>query len=225
LLLDLEKYNLVNQNNCKEPNYKIDDKEIYFDIYVSSDKEVCIIGSLDNNYICWASITSLDESDLIVSMIDYILKREPVIVSSAYFALGFRYEEVMKWHKFRISKTLYRDGEYRYYSQATPAYLGDDEIYLAKSMSREINRFYYSELSKCKFRLMDNYYFKILEGYKKLLEQKENYEYYYEMKPLISLLESESYLKLCPNEEIRNMYLDCMKECSNLYNRYMSAVR
>ena len=40
-----------------------------------------------------------------------------------------------------------------------------------------------------------------------------------------SLLESESYLKLCPNEEIRNMYLDCMKECSNLYNRYMSAVR
>ena len=131
----------------------------------------------------------------------------------------------MKWHKFRISKILYRDGEYRYYSQATSAYLGDDEIYLAKYMSEEINRFYYSELSKCKFRSMDNYYFKILEGYKKLLEQKENYEYYYEMKPLISLLENESYLKLCPNEEIRNMYLDCMKECSNLYNRYMSAVR
>ena len=225
MLLDIEKYNLVNQHNCKEPNYKVDDKEIYFDIYVSSDKEVCIMGSLDNNYICWASITSLDESDLIVSIIDYILKREPVRVSSIYFALGSRYEEVMKWHKFRISKTLYSDGEYRYYSQATPAYLGDDEIYLAKYMSEEINRFYYSELSKCKFRLMDNYYFKILEGYKKLLEQKENYEYYYEMKPLISLLESESYLKLCPNEEIRNMYLDCMKECSNLYNRYMSAVR
>ena len=105
------------------------------------------------------------------------------------------------------------------------AYLGDNEIYLAKYMSEEINRFYYSELSKCKYRLMDNYYFKILEAYKKLLEQKENYEYYYEMKPLISLLESESYLKLCPNEEIRNMYLDCMKECSNLYNRYMSSVR
>ena len=225
MLLDIEKYNLVNQNNCKEPNYKIDDKEIYFDIYVSSDKEVCIMGSLDNNYICWASITSLDESDLIVSIFDYILKREPVRVSSIYLALGSRYEEVMKWHKFRISKTLYRDGEYRYYSQATPAYLGDDEIYLAKYMSEEINRFYYSELSKCKYRLMDNYYFKILEGYKKLLEQKENYEYYYEMKPLISLLENESYLKLCPNEEIRNMYLDCMKECSNLYNRYMSAVR
>ena len=86
-------------------------------------------------------------------------------------------------------------------------------------------RFYYSESAKCKYRLMDNYYFKILEDYKKLLKQKENYEYYYEMKPLISLLESESYLKLCSNEEIRNMYLDCMKECSNLYNRYMSAVR
>jgi hypothetical protein len=98
-------------------------------------------------------------------------------------------------------------------------------MYLAKYMSGEINRFYYLELSKCKYRLMDNYYFKILEGYKKLLTQKENNEYYYEMKPLISLLKSESYLKLSPNEEIRNIYLDCIKECSNLYNRYMSSVR
>ncbi|TFH58578.1 hypothetical protein [Peribacillus frigoritolerans] len=216
---------MVNQNNCKKPNYKIDDKEIYFDIYVSPDKEVCIIGSLDNNYICWTSITILDESDLIVTIIDYILKRKPVMVSSISCALGFRYEEVMKWHKFRISKKLYSDGEYRYYSQASPAYLGDNEMYLAKYMSGEINRFYYLELSKCKYRLMDSYYFKILEGYKKLLTQKENYEYYYEMKPLISLLKSESYLKLSPNEEIRNIYLDCMKECSNLYNRYMSSVR
>ncbi|MFC8562362.1 hypothetical protein, partial [Peribacillus frigoritolerans] len=194
-------------------------------IYVSPDKEVCIIGSLDNNYICWTSITILDESDLIVTIIDYILKRKPVMVSSISCALGFRYEEVMKWHKFRISKKLYGDGEYRYYSQASPAYLGDNEMYLAKYMSGEINRFYYLELSKCKYRLMDSYYFKILEGYKKLLTQKENYEYYYEMKPLISLLKSESYLKLSPNEEIRNIYLDCMKECSNLYNRYMSLVR
>ncbi|MED4635839.1 hypothetical protein P9443_23530 [Peribacillus frigoritolerans] len=223
--MDIEKYNLVNQKNCKKPNYKIDDKEIYFDIYVSPDKEVCIIGSLDNNYICWTSITILDESDLIVTIIDYILKRKPVMVSSISCALGFRYEKVMKWHKFRISKKLYSDGEYRYYSQASPAYLGDNEMYLAKYMLGEINRFYYLELSKCKYRLMDSYYFKILEGYKKLLKQKENHEYYYEMKPLISLLKSESYLKLSPNEEIRNIYLDCMKECSNLYNRYMSSVR
>jgi hypothetical protein len=167
--LDIEKYNLVNQNNCKKPNYKIDDKEIYFDIYVSPDKEVCIIGSLDNNYICWTSITILDESDLIVTIIDYILKRKPVMVSSISCALGFRYEEVMKWHKFRISKKLYSDGEYRYYSQASPAYLGDNEMYLAKYMSGEINRFYYLELSKCKYRFMDSYYFKILEGYKKLV--------------------------------------------------------
>ncbi len=59
---------------------------------------------------------------------------------------------------------------------------------------------------------------KILEGYKELLTQKETPDYYYEiMEPLISLLKSESYLRLCPNEEIRNIYLECMKECSNLY--------
>ncbi|MDN4492530.1 hypothetical protein [Ureibacillus aquaedulcis] len=225
MVLHIEKYNLVNKKNCKKPNYKINDKEIYFDIYVGPDKEVCIVGSFDNNYIGWASITTLDEKDLIVTIIDYLLKRKPIMVSSTYFALGARYEEVMKWHNFRISKKQYKDGEYRYYSQATLAYLGDNEMYLAKYISVETNSFYYTELSKCKFRLMDNYYSTILEGYKELLTQKENYEYYYEMKPLISLLKNESYLRLCPNEEIRNIYLDCMNECSNLYNRYMSAVR
>ncbi|GLV67406.1 hypothetical protein Bmyc01_60750 [Bacillus mycoides] len=223
--MDMEEYNLVNRNNYIKPNYKIDDKEVSFDIYVSPDKEVCILGRLDNNYICWASITHLDVSELNVAIFDYILNRKPVMISNGYNVLGFRYEEVIKWHKFRISKTLYRDGRYRYYSQASLSYLGDDEKSLSKYMSGEINNFYYSELAKCNYRLIDNNYIKILECYKNLLTQEENYEYYYEMKPLISILESEGYLKLCPNKEIRNIYWDCMKECSNLYNRYMSSVR
>lgn len=98
----MEEYNLVNRNNCIKPNYKIDDKEVSFDIYVSPDKEVCIIGRLDNNYICWASITHLDVSELNVAIFDYVLKRKPVMISNGYNALGFRYEEVIKWHKFRI---------------------------------------------------------------------------------------------------------------------------
>ncbi|MDA1476334.1 hypothetical protein [Bacillus changyiensis] len=72
--MDIEKYNLVHPNHCKKPNYQIDDKEIYVDIYVSPNKEVCIIGSLDNNYICWASITILGDFELIVTFIGYILK-------------------------------------------------------------------------------------------------------------------------------------------------------
>ncbi|NPC94082.1 hypothetical protein HOO54_18115 [Bacillus sp. WMMC1349] len=102
--MDIEKYNLVNRNDCKKPNVEIDDKEIYFDIYVSPDKEVCIIGSLDNNYICWASITTPGDFERIVTFIDYILKCKPVMVSSLYCALECRYEEVMKWHKFSIFK-------------------------------------------------------------------------------------------------------------------------
>ncbi|ENQ3105384.1 hypothetical protein ACEOWJ_001361 [Bacillus cereus] len=223
--MDMEEYNLVNRNNCMKPNYKIDDKEVSFDIYVSPDKEVCMIGRMDNNYICWASITHLDVSELNVAILDYVLKQRPVMISNDYNALGFRYEEVKKWNKFRIFKTLHRDGRYCYYSQASSAYFGNDEKSLSTYMSGEINRFYYSELAKCNYRLIDNNYIKILEGYKKLLTQGENYGYYYEMRPVISILENEGYLKLCPNEEIRNIYWDCMKECSNLYNRYMSSVR
>lgn len=144
----MEEYNLVNRNNYIKPNYKIDDKEVSFDIYVSPDKEVCIIGRLDNNYICWASITHLDVSELNVAIFDYILNRKPVMISNGYNVLGFRYEEVIKWHKFRISKTLYRDGRYRYYSQTSLSYLGDDEKSLPKYMSGGNKQFLLFGVSK-----------------------------------------------------------------------------
>ncbi|WP_026909084.1 hypothetical protein [Paucisalibacillus globulus] len=50
----MEKYNLVNESNRTIPNYDISEKEISIDVYVSHDKELCIIGRIDINYICWA---------------------------------------------------------------------------------------------------------------------------------------------------------------------------
>ena len=38
----MEKYNLINQDNSITPNYKVDEKELSLDIYVSPNKEVCI---------------------------------------------------------------------------------------------------------------------------------------------------------------------------------------
>ena len=57
------------------------------------------------------------------------------------------------------------------------------------------------------------------------MEKNQDYSYYHDMKPNIRIIEDENYLKLCPNPEIRNLYLDCVHACRNLYNRYMTAVR
>ena len=45
------------------------------------------------------------------------------------------------------------------------------------------------------------------------------------MKPLISILKCEQYLKLSKNEVVRNLYLECMKQSDVLYNQYMNVAR
>ncbi|WHY87091.1 hypothetical protein QNH39_04295 [Neobacillus novalis] len=220
----MEKYNLVTKNKSLTPNYKIDDKSIYFDIYISAGKEVCIIGELDNNYLCWCSITSLSERETNVQIFQHLLNLNPNIISNKTSALGARFQEVRNWHRFRIEKRHYKNGEYLYYSAGTQIFCGENTN-KENVFESEMNSFYRAELAKCEYRLIDRSYLKILEKYKKILTAKQHFEYYVEMKPLISILETESYLKLCPNEKISGLYLECMKECSNLYNSYMTAVR
>ncbi len=89
----------------------------------------------------------------------------------------------------------------------------------------EISKFFSQELSKCEYRLINSDYITILEEYKNILTKKSNYDYYCEVKALVSILENESYIKLCPIDRIRNLYLECIKQCSHLYNRYMSEIR
>lgn len=57
------------------------------------------------------------------------------------------------------------------------------------------------------------------------MEKNQDYSYYHDMKPIIRIIEDESYLKLCPKPGIRKLYLDCVHAFRNLYNRYMTAVR
>ncbi len=78
----MEKYNLINQDNSITPNYKVDEKELSLDIYVSPNKEVCIIGRLDNNYICWCSMTTLVERETNAPILNYLLKLNQKMISN-----------------------------------------------------------------------------------------------------------------------------------------------
>lgn len=221
----MKKYNLINTTNSIESNYDVSAKDISLRVYVSPIEEVCIVGELDNNYICWCSITNRSDIDANTEIINYILsKPQEKKISSKYHALGARYSEVKNWHYFSVSKQWYQD-HYRYRSPVSNCFLGDSPHNHGVFLANEIQSFFQKEQAKCHFRLIDDGYVTILRKYYSLLIQERNPEYYHIMQPVITILENESYLKLCPVEEVRQLYLQCLGKCSDLYNTYMTAVR
>lgn len=221
--MDVWKYNLVNDTISQNPGYLLPN-EMHFDIYVGPDQELCIVGRVDHNYICWASITHCTETDLSVSIINHLLNLNPTMFSTTGYALSSHYEKVMTWHRFSILKKE-RDGQSKYFSQGTHLYFDTNHRYLAKWLANEISCFYTQESLKCQFRLVDKTYVTILKGYEKLLKREKSVEHYFDTKPLRSILEAESYLRLAKDQDVRSTYLSCMKECQSLYNLYMSKVR
>lgn len=62
-------------------------------------------------------------------------------------------------------------------------------------------------LSLCEFRADGLGYVHILEYYLHILGKDSDHGY---LKPSISILEKEAYLRICPDERLRNLYLKCM---------------
>lgn len=215
----MKNLNLIHSGNSVKLNYMIEQKEIYFDIYVSPDDKVCIIGKLDNNYSCWCSITSIQDREKNANIFNHVIKLKNKVISNETHALGSRYEEIKNWHRFQIYK---RDHlrQLQYYSPVSSIF-----VLNGKTFANEIQNFSKQEREKCEFRLKDLTYKSILETYQKILSKNANADYYNKIKPLINIIESESYLKLCPDSEIRKLYIQCANLCRDLYNRYMTVTR
>lgn len=215
--MNMKTHNMISLQNAVLPNYDISDREISFDVYISADQQVCILGTVDNNYICWCSITTVDDIEENAAIFNYVSNQSISTVSSMFKVLGANYKEVSEWHRLHIEKRQYNNQNY-YYSPATPIYFQD-----SKSFALEIKRFYKQEKLKCDYRLLEHTYVILLETYKGILHtDNPDPQYYYEMKPVIRILEDESYIKLCIDSEVRKLYADCMDGARILYNRYMN---
>lgn len=218
-------YNLITTKNSVKPNYDISNKDFYFEIYVSPGEEVCLLGKIDTNYICWCSITKVTQLNTNEEIINYLLSQSTERLYSSHFqVLGSRYEEIRKWHSFIVTKHWHKD-HYWYRSPVSNCFFGTPPYNNGSFLAREIQKFFLMELSKCQYRLIDNVYVKVLSRYKDILMKENSPEYYHEMLPIKEIINSESYLKLCSNDEIRILYLECFDQCTNLYNLYMTASR
>lgn len=224
ILQGVKSFNLINENSKVKPNYNLSDNEMYIELYISKEKKLCIVGRIDNNYICWCSLTNIEDKENNEKIFDYIANNKFTVFSYEYKVFGTdKYEEVQKWYKCRIARTSINGMLW-----ATPfgSYYGlENRKEHGKFFSNDIIRFYDELLQLCEFRVDGKKYVHILEDYLELLRDDREYGYYYKMKPLISILEKESYLRISSDEKIRDLYLKCMNECSTLYNRYMTAVR
>ena len=220
---DISKNNLVNKSNQVCPNYDLSKKEVYIKMYLSSEMEICIVGELDNNYIVWCSLTNLSDQEVNAKIFDYIASSNFKIYSTEFKVLGReQFEKTRNSFKCIIRKSIIPE-----LSWETPfehGYGSDKENHGAY-FSKDVRAFFNDQLNKCDFRISEGCYLDVLKNYYDILKKDTDYGYYCKMKPLIAILESESYLRLCKDVNVRTLYLKCMEECSTLYNRYMTSVR
>lgn len=221
-----KEYNLVNQHTKVESNYDLSSRQSSIKIYIDRKGNLIILGIVDNNYIYWASLTNTDDKELNEKIFNHIANDEFSIVSKEYLALktrGIEYKDLCQWY----SATLVRETKNNM-AWKTPFghYYGTDQInnngsYFANDVCHLLGTLQ----SSCEFRECNGEYIKVLDHYRNLLLQNDDYSYYTQIKSLEEILQKEDYLKVSKNIEIRELYTQCMDIISQLYNCYMSAVR
>lgn len=219
--MNVSKYNLINSNNSVIPNYNLENEKIELTVYLNLDKTVCIIGKADNNYCSWLSITNLYDFQINKEIFDFIANNRFNIFSHEYLVLGNeKYREIMDGYILHITRSSI---EGKCWLTPFGSYYGEDSRkHHGRFFARDLQNFNTYLQAMCEFRTDDGSYIDILKSYLNILTSGVNYQ---KVKPLITILQREQYLKLSSNKIIRDLFLDCIKKSDYLYNRYMDEVR
>lgn len=218
---EVSKFNLINQHNQVLPNYDLGGKELSIELHFSPDKQVCIMGRVDGNYISWCSLTEVDDEEKNEKIFNYLAENPIQRVSNESSVLGQeKFKDMQNWYHCEIKKSP-REG-ILWETPFGSAYGSEGTEYHGSYFAANIRVFYQERLEKCSFRTSGGFYIELLRHYLQLLEQAEEYA---DIKPLISILEQESYVRVSPDQSVRKLYCECMKRGRFLYNRYMDRAR
>ena len=217
-------FELITPANAVKPNYDLSNRQFSFDIYLNFIGDICILGRLDNNYICGLSFSDVLDLGRTQTIINGMMNAPRSLVSHEYTVLGERYHEIRRWYRMKLSQRSASDGELLY------TMAGIDYHFSLQDMAEQI-QVAYTNLSKtCQTRLADGLYLPVLHSYHKLLTRykrgdSEAPEYYHKMRSLIDIVKTESYIKLSPESVIRELYLSIVDASDSLYNAYMDVAR
>ena len=219
--------NYVNQRNRQNVSYTINPDHRQIDLYFTRDRRVLIVGTADNNYIFWLSVSACEDEAATGEAFDQITRQEWDTHTALYLALkeaGFDYEDLAWMYHDRIVQSKQPGMAW-----STPFghCYGTDDADNGKFFAYDIAGFPDILETKCRIRAADGLYFPVLKEYLRILEDGDDPLYYMspDVRAIHEILKQEQYLILAEDIKVREYYHAAAKKEAELYNRYMTAVR
>ena len=219
--------NYVNQKNRQNVSYTINPDHRQINLYFTRDRRVIIVGTADNNYIFWRSVSACEDEAATGEAFDQITRRKWDTYTALYLALeeaGFDYEDLEWMYHDRIAQSKQPGMAW-----STPFghCYGTDDADNGKFFAHDIAGFPDILETKCRIRAADGLYFPVLKEYLRILEDGDDPLYYMspDVRAIHEILKQEQYLILAEDIKVREYYHAAAKKEAELYNRYMTAVR
>ncbi len=224
---NIEELNLVTDKLAVKPNYSLDNKETCIEVCFNDKDQVLIVGVVDNNYIYWASLTGSADKEMNGYIFDYISRgkiKKVTQFSKALEAAGGSYKEVRRWVKIRLTRKP--DDRMSWNTPFGAYYASDQAKYNGQFFAKSISYYMTGIHEKCRLREAGGAYEKVLDYYLTVMDEDDgDANYYFKVKSLINIIESEEYLYGSENPEIRRKYIQLREISERLYNRHMTAAR
>lgn len=219
--------NYVNQKNRQNVSYTINPDHRQINLYFTRDRRVIIVGTADNNYIFWLSVSACEDEEATGEAFDQITHQKWDTHTALYLALeeaGFDYEDLEWMYHDRIAQSKQPGMAW-----STPFghCYGTDDADNGKFFAHDIAGFPDILETKCRIRAADGLYFPVLKEYLRILEDGDDPLYYMspDVRAIHEILKQEQYLILAEDIKVREYYHAAAKKEAELYNRYMTAVR
>ncbi|AEF82599.1 hypothetical protein [Leadbettera azotonutricia] len=189
--------------------------EFSYEIYLSCTQDVCIVGRMDNDFICAPSFSTVSDLKRTQGVIEKIANGASTLVSPVFS----EYDEIKRnWYKLNLSQTR-QNGTLLYHLSENAGGCFDRSLFA--DQIKEI----FETLSKTGMaRLAGNTYLPVLRYYHEFLKkytigESQAVDNCHQLKAIISIIESESYLKLSSDSVIRNLYQSIAKCVSDEIER------
>ena len=212
--------NYVNQKNWQNVSYTINPDHRQIELYITRDRKVIVVGTADNNYIFWLSVSACEDEAATGEAFDQITRQEWDTHTALYLALkeaGFDYEDLAWMYHDRIVQSKQPGMAW-----STPFghCYGTDDADNGKFFAHDIAGFPDILETKCRIRAADGLYFPVLKEYLRILEDGDDPLYYMspDVRAIHEILKQEQYLILAEDIKVREYYHAAAKKEAELYD-------
>ncbi|MBE5916818.1 MAG: hypothetical protein E7273_08245 [Pseudobutyrivibrio ruminis] len=216
---DIVNLNMLLSEPTVKMSHKTDLSDRRIDFYFEDDK-VFIEGLVGNYYTFWLSKTDITDTSINAQICQHILHDS----FDVFYSTSKYFDELHSLFK----KSIYRwsDGIEEKWKTPFGGYIVDDDN-TGENIARSLVSFKDDIDKLCEAREDGGNYLSIMQVLYEHLSQRTDDPVldYIAAKPWIKIMNDEDYLLCSKNEKIKDLYLQLTKQYSELYNRYMTAVR